>query len=67
MGSRYREFVLLPEKDNFLRLKGCDFNLINDTNLEKTKIASTLKKNYNPILILFYYNDTPEKILSELG
>ena len=65
MTLRYGEFLLLTEKDNFRRLRECDFNVNEDNSLKNTKILGTLKKIHNPILILFYYNNTPEKILSE--
>ena len=67
------ECIILPEKENFLRLRDCDFNffLPNEVNRpnfskrffesEKSKIPGTLKKINNPILVLFYYNDTEEK------
>ena len=67
------ECIILPEKENFLRLRDCDFNFFlpneaNEPNFskrffesEKSKIPGTLKKINNPILVLFYYNDTEEK------
>ena len=60
-------YVLLPEKDNFLRLKDCDFNnyLYNFNESKKSKIPITLRNITNPILILFYYNDTDQRILEE--
>ena len=33
--------------------------------MEKSKIPGTLKKKLNPMLVLFYYNDTDPVILSE--
>lgn len=73
-----KKFKILPEKDNFIRLRNCDFNILPERNNERTnpsnylkdftelsRIPCTLKKITNPILILFYYNETHEKILTE--
>lgn len=67
--------IMLPEKENFLRLKNCDFNTILDENnnfsydfssqLGNSKLPCTLKKISNPILILFYYDNTRKGILTE--
>ena len=60
-------YTLLPEKENFLRLRDCDFNnkSYNINEIDNSKIPITLKKITNPILILFYYNDTDQRILTE--
>ena len=62
-------YVLLPEKDNFLRLRECDFNNPNPgyqiEDSKNSKIPITLRNITNPILILFYYNDTDQRILEE--
>ena len=60
-------YALLPEKDNFLRLRDCDFNnkSYNINEIDNSKIPITLKNITNPILILFYYNDTEQRILTE--
>ena len=72
------KYKILPEKENFLKLRECDFNVLPEKKeelenpekylkefTEMSRIPGTLKKVTNPILILFYYNNTDEKILTE--
>jgi len=65
------EYTMLPEKDNFKRLVDCDFNTITEyetdskKTLKKSLLPCTLKHISNPILILFYYEDTERKILTQ--
>ena len=66
------EYLMLPEKDNFIRLRDCDFNkltdykdMIDERELKKSRIPGTLTGFSNPILILFYYNNSRENILTE--
>jgi len=55
-----------PER--FIRLSGLDFNLQEDDGVdrkktENSKIPLTLKENQEPLLTLFYYNDTNRDFL----
>ena len=65
------EYTMLPEKENFIRLQDCDFNTIVEYETNKTKdlknstLPCTLKNVINPMLILFYYESTDSKILTE--
>lgn len=65
------EYTMLPEKENFKRLQDCDFNTIVEYETNKTKdlknstLPCTLKDNINPMLVLFYYETTDSKILTE--
>ncbi len=65
------EYTMLPEKENFKRLQDCDFNTIVEYETNKTKdlknstLPCTLKNNINPMLVLFYYETTDSKILTE--
>ena len=65
------EYTMLPETENFLRLEDCNFNTIEEYETKKTKdlknstIPGTLKNNINPLLVLFYYENTDSKILTE--
>jgi len=66
------DYLMLPERENFIRLKDCDFNstidykdMIDDEELKNSKIPGTLTDYHNPMLVLFYYNDTRENILTE--
>ena len=62
---------MLPQKENFKRLQDCDFNTIVEYETNKTKdlknstLPCTLKNNINPMLVLFYYETTDSKILTE--
>ena len=69
--------IMLPEKENFIRLRDCDFNNIKEYDndavkidlfnkqLKNSKLPGTLKKILNPILVLFYYDNTRKNILTE--
>ena len=65
------EYTMLPEKENFIRLQDCDFNTVVEYETNKTKdlkksiLPCTLKNYNNPILVLFYYENTQSKILTE--
>lgn len=59
--SRDTNFIFLPSDKNLLRLESCDFHLEENTK----SIQCCLKKILNPTLILFYYNHTSKKILTE--
>jgi hypothetical protein len=61
-----RDYLMLPEQENFIRIRECDFNKEeNIETLQSSKIPGTLKNIKNPMLILFYYNDTHKNILLE--
>ena len=65
------EYTMLPEKENFIRFQDCDFNTMDEymqnktKDLKKSTLPGTLKNDTNPILILFYYENTKSKILTE--
>ena len=64
--SRDTNFIFLPSDKNLLRLESCDFHLEENTETSQTnEIQCCLKKILNPTLILFYYNHTSKKILTE--
>ena len=64
--SRDTNFIFLPSDKNLLRLESCDFHLEENTESSQTnEIQCCLKKILNPTLILFYYNHTSKKILTE--
>ena len=61
-----RNYKFLPSDGKILRLETCDFYLEgerNDSNVYQVQCG--LKKISNPILILFHYNDTDQKILTQ--
>ena len=61
-----RNYKFLPSDGKILRLETCDFYLQgerNDSNVYQVQCG--LKKISNPILILFHYNDTDQKILTQ--
>jgi hypothetical protein len=61
-----RNYKFLPSDGKILRLETCDFYLQgerNDSNVYQVQCG--LKKISNPILILFYYNNTDQKILTQ--
>ena len=60
----YTNFRFLPSDDKLLKLGTCDFHLTEGDG-SKYQIQCGLKDIFNPILILFYYNNTPDNILSD--
>ena len=61
------EYVFLPHDEKLMRLQECDFEIGNQEATDKKKInlKCTLKNIKNPILILFYYNDTKKDTLTQ--
>lgn len=58
-----KKFMFLPNDKKLMRLESCDFHL--SEGKEANQVQCTLKKIINPSLILFYYNNTSKKILTE--
>jgi len=58
-----KKFMFLPNDKKLMRLESCDFHLTEGE--EANQVQCTLKKIINPSLILFYYNNTSKKILTE--
>lgn len=65
------DFIFLPDDNKLMRLESCDFFLSSykkgETRNESGlyQVQCCLKKILNPMLILFYYNNTSKKILTE--
>ena len=57
-------FKFLAEKENLKRLSSCDFNLNSKLDDECGKVSLSLKELKNPLLILFYYNQTDTDYLT---
>ena len=58
-----KKFMFLPSDKKLMRLESCDFHLLEGSELNQ--VQCTLKKIINPTLVLFYYNTTSKKILTE--
>lgn len=59
------DYTFLPDDEKLLRLQECDFFLKDSWEEQKKELAGTLKDINNPILILFYYNDTEKDVFSD--
>ena len=65
------DFIFLPDDNKLMRLESCDF-FLSSYKREETRnesglyqVQCCLKKILNPMLVLFYYNNTSKKILTE--
>jgi hypothetical protein len=59
------DYNFLPDDEKLWRLQECDFFLKDEQTEEKNTISCTLKNIQNPLLVLFYYNDTEKDVFAD--